>query len=391
MLAILKYPHENTSGNLLWHSPYLYPQDHLQQGIDELIEKGYWVSAFPEGDGLAFSHKIIGNKGILVDLKIAFPWMKIKEQLDHVDLELDEDAQKTQLVVLPVSRLRIAEAVLTEDFCIFPAGEFVLDHSIIKKIDGSEFQNISASSNLRDHINEITGINIEVFEQYPLIVFYSRKVDYKGFRKLQQSDDEFLIKELSAETEPIMDIVRFFNADYSIPEFLPSKPGIWNSRYSAVLIYFVPYKLAHILSREVEYKDYIKGIGMDVTNSENINYNPLVLNHAGETGNILKHALRLHSSIMETEEQTLKFTQIITLFEYLASPLKYIPGKNAKTNIAVHVAKTKTEYHKFCNRYEELTAGLKEDDNRIPGIRTSIVHLGKRLEDLIPDKDMRNK
>ena len=391
MLALVRDPKPNVSGNLLWHPPYLYPMDELIKGIEELRGKGYWMSLFPEEDGLAFNHEQSTAEEMFYELKRVFPWMKVKKDTGTEQLSLDEDLKKVQLVILPIERLLIYEPIYTEDFSIFPPGDFLLNNLNIKKLNGDNFTDQKDSSNLRDAITKLTEVSVDVFETFPLIVFYASEPDYNTFRSLPQTEDEYLIKEFSSRTESLMDIIRFFKGNYHVIEFLPSRPGIWSGRYSAALIYFLTEKKAHIICREVEFKNFIKGIGMEITNVTDITVNPLVYGHLGETGKIVKHALRLNSLIMETDDPTLKFTQIMTLFEYLAFPFEYKPAKLLKGKIGLHVASTRDKYHKFTHRFEELGAGLKNEAGERNGLRTSIMHLGMRLEDLIPSRCDRQK
>jgi len=391
MLAIVRNPKPNVSGNLLWHPPYLYPMDELIKGMDALREKGYWMSLFPEGDGLAFDHEQTSSEDMFYELKKVFPWMKLRKDVDTEQLSLDDDLKKVQLVILPIERLLIYEPIYTEDFSIFPPGDFPVNGLNIKKLSGSDFSDKSRNSNLRDEITSITEVSIDVFDSFPLIVFYTEKPDYVTFRSLLQTEDEYLIKEFSSLTESLMDIIRFFKGDYHRVEYLPSRPGIWDSRYSTALIYFLTESCAHIISREVEYRNFIKGVGMEITSADDITTNPLVFGNVGETGKIVKHALRLNSLIMETDDPTLKFTQIMTLFEYLAFPFDYEKATLVKGKIGLHLASTREKYHQFTRRFEELGAGLKDEAGKRNGLRTSIMHLGMRMEDLMPSlKDRKN-
>lgn len=391
MLALVKDPKPNISGNLFWHPPYLYPMDELLKGIEELRDKGYWVSLFPEGDGLAYDHEANSAEDMFYELKRVFPWMKVKRNTGTAELAKDDDLKKAQLVILPIERLLIYEPIYTEDFSIFPPGEFQVTHLNIKKFNGDDFTDAKESSNLRDTITGLTNVSLDVFETFPLIVFYTSEPDYRTFRFLPQTEDEYLIKEFSNRTESLMDIIRFFKGNYHVIEFLPSRTGIWNGRYSTALIYFLTESKAHIICREVEFKNFIKGIGMEIVNINDITINPLVYGHIEETGRIVKHALRLNSLIMETDDSTLKFTQIMTLFEYLAFPFEYKSAKILKGKIGLHVASTRKKYHEFCHRFEELGAGLKEANGERMGLRTSIMHLGMRLEDLIPSRSDRQQ
>jgi len=173
-----------------------------------------------------------------------------------------------------------------------------------------------------------------------------------------------------------------------------SNAGLWDEKYSTALIYFTQQRIGHIQAREVEVKTFIKGLGIDLTKNDLIEINPLLNFDLNETGNIAKHALRLNSTILETDDLTLKFILIMTLFEYLAYPYNFEKFIMVKKKIGLHVATNNSNYLKLMTRFEELTAGLKTNNNsgeRKMGLRTSIIHLGKRIEDLIPLSEDQNE
>jgi hypothetical protein len=388
MIAYFVPPAEKRMGNLLWRGEYLHPESYLENGMEKLTDNGYWVSEFPEGDGIAFNHGSVTSDQMFFDLKNAFPWLKIKSTPTP---NLDEDYERTQIVVMTIGRLLLHEPIFTEEISIYPPGEFLIHPSKIKRIDGKPFQGggkdfeeIQKEGNLRDLINNATDVTIEVFQNLPVAVFSIQDYDYLTFMNLTHHEDVDMIKDLSTRTDTLINIIKFYNANYSVPEFLPSRVGIYNDRYSAVLIYFLGQKYGHIIAREVELKSFIKGIGMEITNVSNIAINPITMGHTGEVGNVLKHALRLHSAIMEADDPSLKFLQIMGLFEYLAFPFDYKQAKLAKGRIALHLAGgDRKKYHEFCHRYEELGAGLKDVHGKRNGLRTAIIHNGGRMEDIL--------
>jgi hypothetical protein len=389
MISLLYFPKPSVSGNLVWLPPYIYPESHLKEGISALKEKGYWVSLFPEGDGITFTKAKEENKNIIADFRIAFPWMNIKTNPD--EFHLDPDSKKKQLIVLPIERLSIIEPIFTEKICVFPPGEFNIRRDLIKKFDGKNFEDNTPSKLLRDHITEITEIKLETFESLPVIVYYTDQCELNTLTSTSHVFDYQVIKKLSQQTDDLMNIIKFFNGDYLLPENLPSRPGIWNGRYSAALIFYPEIMTGFVLSREVEYKNFIRGIGMDITDCSILTAHPLFDENLGEVGNVVKHGLRLHAAIMDTEDPTLRFTQIMTLFEYLASPFEYEKAQKVKGKVGVHIAKSTTEYHNFCNRFEELGAGIINENGKREGYRTLIVHMGKKLEDIIPEKANQDK
>jgi hypothetical protein len=93
---------------------------------------------------------------------------------------------------------------------------------------------------------------------------------------------------------------------------------------------------------------------------------------------------------MDSNTDTAKFSRAMTLLEYLASPQEYKPWKKLKKVIVAHLAKSKTGYHALCERFRELTSKEDATGTQI-GLRTLVVHHGRRLQDVVPGQREREK
>ncbi len=129
-----------------------------------------------------------------------------------------------------------------------------------------------------------------------------------------------------------------------------------------------------------------KGIGLEISTPPLTNYPEERL---GEIAMIARHGLSLLSDAMMANSDTTKFYRMMTLLEFLAKPNEYRKWKEAKGDIACHIAKNKQNYHELLNRFMELTSNKK--DNIQTGFRTLIVHHGKFIEDILPDQNERKK
>ena len=129
-----------------------------------------------------------------------------------------------------------------------------------------------------------------------------------------------------------------------------------------------------------------KGLGLPI---EPVDFNSFP--QEGEVGHIVRHALSLYSGLLEANSATSKFIQALLLLEYLADPDNYQKFKEVKKIVARYVASGPKEYERVLARFEELTH--KEDPNSKMevGFRTRIVHLGDRLENLVPESDDRQR
>lgn len=380
MRAVIKNATETNFGNLIWMPPYIYPEHELKNAIERMEGLGYWISCFPEGDGLCFKHESKLEKDVFTDFRVNFPWMVIREYTVDEEFDYQKDILDYQLVIMPISRLRCENIIHAGRYSIYPIDEFPLN-----KINLRKSQNA-----LRNHITEHTEVSLETFKTYPIIVFTTKSIDYNSYNLMDATQDEDLIKKLSHETDLIMDLVKFYHGEYFHPEFMVANTGLWNEKYSTALIYFPKENIAHIQAREVEVKTFIISLGIDLTQNDFIEVNPMLIFDLNETGNIARHALRLNSNILSTDDLTMKFSLIMTLFEYMAYPYDYEKFQKVKGKIGLHATSNKTDYHNLMQRFEELTAGLKKDDGtkeRELGLRTSIIHLGKTIEELLPLKE----
>lgn len=391
MNCVIKFSSKNSNGNLLWMPPYLYPERDLQKGIHYLQSKNYWVSRFSEEDGLTFN--LQNSEEDLFDFELAFPWMNIKVYKEDEELNFDNFLTSEQIVILPVSRLLMYDSIYSKQICLFPSGEFEIHKINLKNVFGGElinynqenFDEIIASQkiSLRDHITSFTGIKKELFYDFPLIVFRD-EISIEDYLNLNQIEDESLIKSYSQRADKVLDIIKFISCNYTVPEMLPARAGLWNDRYSVAMVHFPINNIAFFQSREVEIKTFIKGIGLEFSESDIVNNSGILINDedkVGEVGKLIKYALNLNASIAESESESLKFTQIMTLLEFLGNPFEYENFKKLKGKIITYIAKDKTDYHTLSEKFRFLSEE----------IRTQIVHNGKLLEDLIIDKEERKQ
>ena len=377
MNCVIKFSTKDANGNLSWKPPYLYPERDLQKGIHYLQRKNYWVSRFPEGDGLTFN--LQNAEEDLSDFELAFPWMNIKVCNEDEELNFDDFLTSEQIVILPISRLLITDAMHNKHTCLFPTGEFQVDKMNFDDADLSEISKVQNISN-RNYITRHTGIKKELFNNFPLIVFRDN-LRLEDYVKFSQIDDVSLIKSYSQRADEVLDIIKFLFCNYTLTEMLPARAGLWDDRHSVAMVHFPAHNIAFFQSREVEIKTFIKGIGLEVNDSDVVNTLSILLNdeELGEVGKLVKYALKLNASIAESDNESLKFTQIMTLIEFLGNPFSYENFKKTKGKIITYIAKDRTDYHNLSEKFRFLS----ED------IRTEIVHNGKSIEYLITDKSER--
>lgn len=375
MRSILKLPKVNNRGNLTWMPPYLYPFSNLEQGIAELKESGYDITLFPEGDGITFLPKNQPPDEILLDFCIAFPWMEIIRYPENASDNFESETFNYQLIVLPLSRLLIENSILDKDICLFPPGEFAVEQLNVINLNRTLPQNVFKGNDLRDKITSITQVDMSVYEYSPLIVFRDN-ISYEKYMEMSHMDDVSLIKRYAERADRLIDIIRFYECDYTLPDLLPARPGIWNDRYSTVLIFFTNNKVSYVQAREVENRTCIKGVGVAVTLVNIPALSMLLPTPSGGLVNIAWHALRMNTQILEAGTESLKFIQVMMLFEYLTNPFEFAAFKKKKGHLIAILTNERKVYHELSEEFRYYSEGL----------RTELIHNGKRLEDLLPDE-----
>lgn len=380
MIAIYLDAKENVSGNIKWNDKYLYPQQDLLNALGRLRGKGYTVSLFAEEDGITFSHPTLNNLEMYGDFCKALPWIDIYTREQCETDEFKELIKDTVIVFMPMPRFKIDEPFFSKNNSIFPAGYLDLQTLELLNFNGSKYNEYSERMswpNLNDPINHITGITLDNYKHLPTLVFKLRLSNYEDFINLHQFSITGILTKITDSTDLLIDHLKYQNCNYKLIDNVVERPGLVGN-FSSCVVHFIGVNKTHIINRQIAGRVLSKGLGLYVDSLDTFYDNPLFYDGIGEVGNILKYALRLHSNIIETDDATLKFTQIMTLFEYLADPDHYLAAKKVKGKIAVFNCSNRTEYNTFCERYRVLS----ED------YRTNIVHIGRRIEDVIPSGEL---
>jgi hypothetical protein len=111
----------------------------------------------------------------------------------------------------------------------------------------------------------------------------------------------------------------------------------------------------------------------------------------GEVGKIVNHALSLYTALLEEPSPTARFMQALSLLEFMAYPDEYRSFKDVAKIIARYVARDHSEYQVIKDRFCELTGKKDPVSLRHIGYRTRVVHMGERIEVLVPDPQARRQ
>jgi hypothetical protein len=292
-----------------------------------------------------------------------------------------------QLTLLPLSRVLVEDAGwIAPDVAIFPPD--ALDGEMLRTVGWpeQEFQQSLDKGGLimleGDALHwaksGATRIDQPDFFKSALLAL-PVTIDWDGF--LTPASHEAHLDMLAAamdKVERTMDLVRFENCRMGLGDHLPGRAGLLgDTGFCAGLFYAPEDHESYIIGGKVLTHQVIAGIGLDLTGAPAVQ--PV---GSGEVGSVARHALRLYSEALEAATDTSRFVQLLSLIEFLAAPADYIAMKRAKRAIARQIARDEADYRAILDDFFYLTSDIDAATGTNRGLRHSIVHLGKRLEDL---------
>lgn len=224
----------------------------------------------------------------------------------RIENEFSLSLDNKYLFIVPVSRLFIKEKIVLNDVSIYPPDSLNIDE--LFKYDFS-FDEDQVS--LR---KEIVTCALFVFYIDPDVI----KCE---FNLMSKYHDYSILNIATSKVEPILDVFRYYFCNYNSPHSLPSKAGqIKDGRCTALIKGMV---LVNKIAIDDRYTNTFRlGHGLNVSESSLIINCNIFKDDVGEIGVVLKHALTLNSYILQQDGFTSKFSQIMTLFEYLGYPYK---------------------------------------------------------------------
>jgi hypothetical protein len=307
------------------------------------------------------------------------------------------------LCLLPVPRIKIEnESILLDKFRLYPCGEIDLDSLRIVSYPKQEFEDIEAKFKFEVDGRQViqvqqpeltwyqsgaTKITPADFNQHALIAFASDlKMDriFEGNHEVHKK----IIADHAYEAERAMDTVRFDFCRMDLPATLPGRVGTLGigSSFSTELFYSLVDHESYILGCENVTHLISCGLGLEFESS------PSIQNiGSGEVGHIVRRALAMFSEALESNSETDKFVRAMSAIEFIAGGGEYLNMKKVKTQIGAHCASDKADYLSICKKFHRLTSITEEGTGLQLGYRTLIVHMGKRLEQIIESTVERKK
>ena len=185
-----------------------------------------------------------------------------------------------------------------------------------------------------------------------------------------------------------MDVIRYRQCEIDIPDALPGRAGQLDSNHmmAGALLYNPVIQEARIIGGSAFTHFITRGVGLPITTPREGDFP-----QDGEVGNIAAQALSLYGMMLETDNESFKFVQALSLLEFMADPDRYQNFEKVSRTVARYVTKSNDEYKRLMDRLFELTGKHDPTTKIASGYRTRIVHIGDRLDNLVPDPDERRK
>lgn len=226
------------------------------------------------------------------------------------------------------------------------------------------------------------GANMENLLKHGLLVFPAT-FDAELIAGATHAVHLELIRRLSEEVDKVcLDFVRYYTCSLSRHETIPARAGQTQTD-PAMSICFVHDPCSgksRIYGGAAFSFAFTGGIGIWLSQPEWPSFPG-----NGEVGKIVYHALRLYAAMLESSSDTSRFVQAMSLLEFLAFPHDYTKMMEVKKVIARYVADDPDSYQHVLDRFRELTGHKDPTTGEEIGLRTRVIHIGDRIESLIPD------
>lgn len=282
-------------------------------------------------------------------------------------------ARGSHVALLPISRL------VTDKSIFFPHGVMIYPQG---RLDLNEINLCESNNELSDVQTIASGVDLDSYKSNAIIVL-PINCDWNSILGCSHKKHLELIRTISEMIDRLcLDMVRFHQCKLTdIPdEGLPNSAGQigFGSMMSSAMILKHGGRDAKLVSGAVFSHSITRGVGLFAKQLEWDCYP-----ENGEVGRIAYRAISQYSQVLKTESASSRFIQAISLLEFLASPYDYEKFKKVKTIISRYVAQGPEERKKVLDRFEYYSGKKDPDTNEQIGLRTNIVHIGARLEELV--------
>lgn len=305
------------------------------------------------------------------------------EKIDQGDLRAAYNhyfQEGCHLAILPLARLITDRSIfLPHGIMIYPQGRLNLASL---HIDNKQLAR-PASSQIK-----ASGVRIDKLAKHPLLVM-PVKFSWDALKCCNHNAHLEMIVRISEIVDGLcFDVINYLNCklEHLSCETKPAYPGqlMSNSLMSAALLVKSDALDSVLLAGTAFTHAITKGLGLDLRQPEWDRFP-----QHGEVGKIAAHGLSLYSQMLQTQSATSKFVQALSLIEFLACPDGYMKFQDIKKVVSKYVANCPGEHERLMERFRELTGKKDEITKQEIGLRTNIVHMGARLEQLVKSRSER--
>ncbi len=314
-------------------------------------------------------------------------WLGIGPEADEVNGSVLRDfgaklSPGVHLVILPVARVTLDDPI---DFggraTFYPPGFVDLPRLNV-------IPNRIETTSLAEHCSAVSGVTAEVIAEHTTVAFPAR-FDWDPFFQTSHKNHLEFVRRLSEAVDRIcLDLVRYHQCRIEPVDVLPGRAGQLDNNHmmAGAILYNATRQQGRVLGGAAFTHIVTKGLGLPIESLDSEDFPT-----GGEVGHIVEHALSLYSGLLEVNNPTAKFVQALSLLEFLADPTAYQKFEKVKKIVGRYVARTPAEYQALLERFRQLSSLEDPVSKKQTGYRTRIVHMGDRLDALIPHPDERRR
>ncbi len=237
--AVLLHATRDVSANIRWLGVITNGEkSDLTASLAALRARGYWASAFPEGDGVAFSHANYDRSVALGDVTLLFPWVEIQEADPSAMGEAFAGALVTVRFLTPVLKLQIDRS-----FTLGPYRFNAPVDGVDNTVDRHEWKDELLDEPGAD-VNPSWRPNLEASDDRgrlarllgrPLIDA-STQVDASLLVGRGVAEQDILVRTLTEHADRGLDLLRWSYCHHRRPEYTPDPAGLTADGFSEVYL-----------------------------------------------------------------------------------------------------------------------------------------------------------
>jgi hypothetical protein len=280
------------------------------------------------------------------------------------------------LIVMPIARVNIEW-----DARMYPGPVVFYPPAAVDLGNLNIVANRTTSSSLAEYSSAASGVDESIFRTHSLVAF-PYALNWSEVRTGSHSDHREIIRRLSQHVDTTcLNFVRYMQCPIDLPDCLPARAGQLDSNHmmAGALLYSHVEREARLIGGDSFTHFITRGLGLPIASIAHSSFPK-----TGELGRIVSHALMLYRDILEASSPTSQYVQCLSLLEFLVEPDSFCNFDKVRKVVARYIAANRSEYNTLLDRLFELTGKRDETTGRYVGYRTRIVHIGDRVEDIVP-------